>query len=215
MKRLSQRKLLCDDGRRYFLRVYFVRNRVTDVINMLWLFQVSYDGIEWGDLLRMVSATSIITHRPLARYVKLRVAHAPGMPGTFSPPPRVSNPAMHHGTCVTHVSWCMPGSLTSGFLWSRWRGKRSRHSWRMRNPQFYVSGKGPMRYAHGFVLVDYVYILYSCDLFTHTCMSGLRWRLSGGRASESSCILRENHHASVVWNWYHWVAIAYLYQPSP
>ena len=36
-----------------------------------------------------------------------------------------------------------------------------------------------------------------------------------------SCILsskvglRENHHASVVWNWYHWVAIAYLYQPSP
>ena len=27
--------------------------------------------------------------------------------------------------------------------------------------------------------------------------------------------LRENHHASVVWNWYHWVAIAYLYQPSP
>ena len=28
-------------------------------------------------------------------------------------------------------------------------------------------------------------------------------------------VLRENHHASVVWNWYHWVAIAYLYQPSP
>ena len=28
-------------------------------------------------------------------------------------------------------------------------------------------------------------------------------------------ISRENHHASVVWNWYHWVAIAYLYQPTP
>ena len=38
----------------------------------------------------------------------------------------------------------MLGSLTSGFLWSRWRGKRSRHSRRMRNPQFYVSGKRPM-----------------------------------------------------------------------
>ena len=25
-------------------------------------------------------------HGPLIRYVKLRVAHAPGMPGTFSPP---------------------------------------------------------------------------------------------------------------------------------
>ena len=83
-------------------------------------------------------------HGPLARYVKLRIAHAPGMPGTFSPPPRVSDPDMHHGTCVTHVSWCMPGSLTSGFLWSWWRGKRSRHFWRMHSPQFFVSGKRPM-----------------------------------------------------------------------
>ena len=85
-----------------------------------------------------------LRHGPLARCVKLRAAHAPGMPGTFSPPPRVSDPDMHHGTCVTHVPWWISGSLTSGFLWSRWRGKRSRHSRRMRNPQFYVSGKRPM-----------------------------------------------------------------------
>ena len=26
-------------------------------------------------------------HGPLTRYVKLGIAHAPGMPGTFSPPP--------------------------------------------------------------------------------------------------------------------------------
>ena len=78
---------------------------------------------------------------PLTRYVKLRVAHPLGMPGTFSPPPRVSDPDMHHGTCVTHVPWCMPGSLTNGFLWSWWRGKRSRHSQRMHNPQLYESGK--------------------------------------------------------------------------
>ena len=83
-------------------------------------------------------------HEPLARYVKLWVAHAPGMPGTVSPPPRISVPDMHHGTCVTHMPWCMPGSLTSGFLWSRWRGKRSRHSRRMRNPQFCVSGNRPI-----------------------------------------------------------------------
>ena len=44
----------------------------------------------------------------LARYVKLRVVHAPGMPGMFSSPPRVSDPDMYHGTCVTHVPWCMP-----------------------------------------------------------------------------------------------------------
>ena len=50
-------------------------------------------------------------------------AHAPGIQGTFSLPPWVSDPDMHDGTCVTHVPSCMPGSLTSGFLWSRWRGK--------------------------------------------------------------------------------------------
>ena len=51
---------------------------------------------------------------------------------------------MHHGTCVTHVPWCMPGSLSSSFLLS-WRGgKCSRLSRRMHNPKFYVSGKRPM-----------------------------------------------------------------------
>ena len=43
------------------------------------------------------------------------------MLGTFTLPPRINDPDMHHGTCVTHVLWCMPGSLTSGFLWSRRR----------------------------------------------------------------------------------------------
>ena len=55
-------------------------------------------------------------------------AHVPGMLGTFSPPPRTSNPDMHLCTCVTHVPRCMPGSLTCGFLWIRQRRKTSRHS---------------------------------------------------------------------------------------
>ena len=87
---------------------------------------------------------SLSSHGSLARYVKLRVAHAPEMPGTFYPPLWVSDPDLHHDTCVTHVPWCMSGLLTSDFLWSQWRGKRSRHSRRMRNPQFYVSSKRPM-----------------------------------------------------------------------
>ena len=70
---------------------------------------------------------------PLDRYVKLRVALAPGMRGTFSPTPLVSDLDLHPGTCVTHVPWCMPGSLTHGFLLSWWRGKRSRYSRRLRN----------------------------------------------------------------------------------
>ena len=58
-------------------------------------------------------------HGPLIKYVKLRIAHAPGMSETFSPhplqrKPLVSEPGMHHGTCVTHVPWCMSGSLMAG-----------------------------------------------------------------------------------------------------
>ena len=77
--------------------------------------------------------------------LSLRIALAPGMLGTFSPPPRVSDPDMHYGTCVTHVPWYIQGSLTSGFLWNRWREIRSRHSRLMHNPQFCVFGKRPMR----------------------------------------------------------------------
>ena len=93
---------------------------------------------------RPAGRTLSTLHGPLTRCVKLRVVHAPGMPGTFSPPPRVSNPDMQHSTCVTHVPWCMLGSLTSGSLLSQWRGNRSRHPRRIHNPHFYVSGKWPM-----------------------------------------------------------------------
>ena len=47
----------------------------------------------------------------------MRVAHAPGMPGTFARhwlkrKSIFSDPGMHHGTCITHVPCCMSGSLT-------------------------------------------------------------------------------------------------------
>ena len=58
---------------------------------------------------------------------KIADAHAPTMSGTFSLAPRVSDPDMHHDTCVMREFG---------------RGeKHSRHSRRMRNSQFYVSGK--------------------------------------------------------------------------
>ena len=50
----------------------------------------------------------------------------------------VSDPDMHHGTCVTHVPWCMSGSLNRGG-----GGKRSRHSRHMRNSQFRYLVRGP------------------------------------------------------------------------
>ena len=56
---------------------------------------------------------------PLTRYVQFRVVHAPGMPRTFSRywflrKPLVSDPGMHHATCVTHVPWYMSEWLTRG-----------------------------------------------------------------------------------------------------
>ena len=91
---------------------------------------ISYTGkttsLYW---IRTLHTTGVPLHGSLARYVKLRVAHAPGMPGTFPLP--------------QHMLWCMSGSLTTDFLWSQWRGKRSRHSRRIRSLQFCVSGKRP------------------------------------------------------------------------
>ena len=49
--------------------------------------------------------------------------------------PLSSDPGMHHSTCVTHVPWCMSGSLN--------RDGGDKHSRRMRKPQFYVSGERP------------------------------------------------------------------------
>ena len=102
------------------------------------IIQANLSGTEVGIF------RQIYIHGPLTKYAKLWVAHAPGMSGPVSPPPRVSDPDMHHGTCVTHVPWYMPVSLTIGFLWGRWRGKRSRHSRCMRISQVCISGKRPM-----------------------------------------------------------------------
>ena len=121
-------------------------------------------GTHW---LRVDSLEKAPSNGPLARYVKLRVAHAPGMPGTFSSPPQNRYPGMHHGTCVTHVPWCMPGSLTCVFPWSWWRGKRSRQSRRMRNTQFYVSGKRPMLSSMFASLLAWINYLETGELRHH------------------------------------------------
>ena len=111
-------------------------------------------------------------YQTLTRYVKWRVAHAPGMPGTFSPPPTSNETAswlsrhasrhVRHERAVMHVGMAHP----------RWRGKRSRHSRRMRNLRFDVSGKRPMGSAeinwnNGCRLVK---VYYSYD-WTQGCLT--------------------------------------------
>ena len=107
------------------------------------------------------------SHGPLARYINLRVVHAPEMPGTLSPSPRVSDPNMHHGTCVTHVLWCMPGL-------------------RMRNPQFYVSGKRSILFYNTWFIypgpsgINYMYhcvFFYTTRALLHSQSSQLLWSI--------------------------------------
>ena len=52
---------------------------------------------------------------------------------------------MHHGTCVTNVPWCNSRSIT-------------RHSRRMRNPQFSISGKRPISVRPPYTTAIYGYI---------------------------------------------------------
>ena len=61
--------------------------------------------------------STITSHGPLTRYVKLRVVHPPEFRERFprhrfQRKPLDSDPGMHQGTCVTHMPWCMSGSLT-------------------------------------------------------------------------------------------------------
>ena len=73
------------------------------------------------------------------------ITNLTGMSGTLSPPPTSKQTAswrsrhasrhVRHARAVMHVGIANP----------RWRGKRSQHSRRMHNPQFYVSDKRPMR----------------------------------------------------------------------
>ena len=89
---------------------------------------------------------SRLIHGPLARYVKLRVTHAPGMPGTFSPPPTSKETAIlrsrhasrhvRHARAVMHV----------GIVNPRRRGKRSRIPGGCAIRNFTYLARGPYNY---------------------------------------------------------------------
>ena len=74
-------------------------------------------------------------NRPLTRYVKLRVAHAP----TISKETACQR-CWHASRPVSHARAMMHVGIASPL----WRGKRSQHIQCMRSPQFYVSDKRPI-----------------------------------------------------------------------
>ena len=81
-----------------------------------------------------------IPHGPLTRYVKLQVAHAPGMPGKFFPA------AVFKGNRSRHASRHVRDAravMHVGIAYLRWRVKRSRYSPLMRTCNIAYLARGP------------------------------------------------------------------------
>ena len=129
---------LAPDGTKQTLpKPMFINNHCSRYLPLIWtskLLNWNYNGERMTKLMSWASC----------QIRKIAGCACAGNAGNVFPPPWVSEPDKHHGTCVTHVPWCLSGSLTSGFLWSRWWEKT--YSRRMRNPQFYVSGRWPMKH---------------------------------------------------------------------
>ena len=90
---------------------------------------------------------------PVTRYVKLWVAHAPGMSGTFSRPDCKGNSQLAIPAYNTaRASHCIANP--------RWLGKRSQYFQRVRHLQFYVSGKRPMGDCHKSVPFVHIRVRY-------------------------------------------------------
>ena len=132
-------------------------------------------GMKW----HIFAQTSTMEPWASCQIRKIAGAHAPGMPGTFSPSLQACDPDMHHGTCVTHVPWCMPGSLTCGFLWNRRRGRNVPGipgACAICNIRYLV--RGPLRLG---TVVDELFhptICWPCD---YSSMLGLKFNYVGRR----------------------------------
>ena len=78
----------------------------------------------WGEFCRIMTtlyqSSSLIRQWASYQIRKIAGCACAGNAGNVFPcrrfqrKPLVSDPGMHHGTCVTHVPWCMSGSLTCG-----------------------------------------------------------------------------------------------------
>ena len=121
----------------------------TPLYSLRWYFATK-DYRTWDTVAFICTrnATSM-PHGLLSRYVTLRMRREcrdrfPRHRGGLAIP-----------KCITAHAWraCRDACRDRGFVWSLWRGKHSR---RMRNPQFYVSGKSHVAVITGTtILVPY------------------------------------------------------------
>ena len=111
-----------------------------------WDWEIMLVSSKYNSCLRMTFASlhAPSCYGPHTRYVKLRVAHAPGMPGTFFPAVEFKgNRELAIPACITARAWrtcrdacrdCLPAGKTFPAF--------PAHA----HPQFYVFGKRPMIY---------------------------------------------------------------------
>ena len=89
----------CNFGHSFDSTGYRCGSRIGSLLSLSWRMECT-SPLEWKG--RDVAGNTIIQWAS-CQIRKIAGAHAPGMPGTFSPSLQVSDPDMHHGTCVTHV----------------------------------------------------------------------------------------------------------------
>ena len=96
-------------------------------------------------------------HGPLTRYVKLRIAHAPGMPGTFSPTADFKgNRYLAIPACITARASRTCRDACRDRL-PAVAGKTFQAFPARAHPQFYVSGKRPMKFSNDGQFVCYIH----------------------------------------------------------
>ena len=128
----------------------------------------TYAGFQWSNWNKRGQFYEVV-HGPLTRYIKLRVAHAPGMPGTFSPPSTSEEAASKRSRHASRHVRDARVVMHLGIANPQWRGKPSRHSRRMRNPQFPVSGKRPMLITNSYRMLAFVMFESKTDNRHHRC----------------------------------------------
>ena len=127
--------------------------------------------------------------------------------------PLVSDPGMHYGTCVTHVPWCISGSLN---LWRR--GKRYTGilgTCATRNFTYLVSGpcddSVPLESRHGRMIIgnDVSEGCYSmtiiCEMLSHCAqeLPGSCFRLTEVQLCKIrafSCFTHEVHLTNIIFS---------------
>ena len=91
--------------------------QTTGLISVISCTEIKYNDVIWVEWICCVVVT--VEFGPWTSYQirKIVGCACAGNAGTVFPTrrlqrkPLVSDPGIHHGTCVTHVPWCMLGSL--------------------------------------------------------------------------------------------------------